>query len=412
MMQVVIAMTIVCLLAASPELRAQVWMQMYDLSTLEQVRPRYERSTRKILEWITPVLYMEEKQRLGVGARIDFPLYSGQSKFPTPLDFYAPLDPPHVVMPIFSLKFLDDLCTAYAWLQINGYSLETVSEYTAWLQERRTKGGRISPPLKALQIPANARSDPRVDEWALNHFTTARTFILLHELGHLYRRHSESTIANEQEADQFAVKVMGRTVLKPIGMLVFFLADAHWSYPSAEATHPLSGARVKALADHIDDPGLAHELRKLGVLIDDPEIRAGFAASGKGANEMTLAPRRPDERPMLGRERLGDEQGTLPAFHGKYIGESSQSIDSTRYPIEMVFQRQGNTVTGNYSFGIGVGRIEGTVSGDTLVFDWDWAGNAGRGAFKAGTDGETFSGTWGYRLSTDNAGIWTGRRVR
>jgi hypothetical protein len=39
-----------------------------------------------------------------------------------------------IVLPVFSLKFLDDVCTAYAWLQVKGYSREAVSEYTAILQ--------------------------------------------------------------------------------------------------------------------------------------------------------------------------------------------------------------------------------------------------------------------------------------
>ena len=92
------------------------------------------------------------------------------------------------MLPALSLKFLDDLCTAYAWLQIKGYSLETVSEYTAILKYGRPPPGGFPPharnvhdrqqdtparrraddrdrycrPLKALHIPENA-----LDERAL-----------------------------------------------------------------------------------------------------------------------------------------------------------------------------------------------------------------------------------------------------
>jgi len=37
-----------------------------------------------------------------------------------------------------------------------------------------------------------------------------------------------------------------------------------------------------------------------------------------------------------------------------------------------------------------------------LTFEWSWANNYGRGVFKSNNDGVAFSGTWGYRESTDN----------
>ncbi len=158
--------------------------------------------------------------------------------------------------PIASLKFLDDLCTAYAWLQINGYGLETISEYAAMLRYQSFPDGRYPRPLLALRIPSDALRNPRVDELALGHFVvTARTFILLHELGHVYYRHRGSTIANEEQADRFAAEVMARTPLPPLGIIVFFLFDAHWSsYPPGPAdTHPMSGARLQALAGLVED---------------------------------------------------------------------------------------------------------------------------------------------------------------
>ncbi len=402
---------IACVILFAPvALSGKELSELYDSATLEQGRPRYERSTTKIFEQvIAPALLTQEKQRIG-NVRLDFRLYGeGQAK-EHPLQFYVP-DASRVVMPIASLKFLDDLCTAYAWLQIKGYSLETISEYTAMLRYKDFPDERYPRPLKALQIPDDALKDPRVDELALGHFVTARTFILLHELGHIFHSHRGSTIANEKQADRFAAEVMRRTALPPLGILVFFLFDAHWaSYPPGpNDKHPMSGDRVRALAAQVDDRGLANALRKLGELMDDPDIRAGFAATGRAADIAALAPRRPGELPRAGRENAPGSPDTA-AFQGRYVGQSMQFTEPKPFPIEVVFQRRGDRVDGQYSFGLGIGTIRGKTTGDTLNFEWDWANDYGRGVFKANKDGSTFSGTWGYHESTDNGGTWSGRR--
>ena len=400
------------LLSASSFAGSQAWQEIYTLDLLEQSRAGYERTTSNILtRLIEPILSTEEKRLLQGKLVVKFPRYSEQ-RHPTPLDFYAPFT--HVAEPIFSLKFLDDLCTSYTWLQVNTYSLETVSEYTAPLLER---SGPISPPLKAFQIPADALSDPKVKDLAEKHFASARTFILLHELGHLRYRHDGSSISNELEADRFAARLMADIPLQPLGMLVFFMADAHWSY--AETTHPLSGKRVSALADYIEDSEIAQAFRDLGTCtndssdtcIDDPEIRSGFAATAKSQDESDLAPRRPHELRVLDHTGSFGDQGTLLPFQGKYVGESGQ-FGSPKYPTEVNFQRQGNTITGDYSFGIGTGKIVGKVTGNALTYEWSWAGNSGYGMLETQDEGQTFSGKWGYRNSLDNAGEWSGRRIR
>ena len=90
--------------------------------------------------------------------------------------------------------------------------------------------------------------------------------------------------------------------------------------------------------------------------------------------------------------------------------QSTQFTEPKPFPIEVVFQRRGNRVDGQCSFGLGLGTIKGKETGDMLNFEWNWANNYGRGVFKANQDGSTFSGTWGYRELTDNAGTWSGHR--
>src|SRR5215468_5207402 len=326
-----LAIGLVCVGVSSAS--ARDLSNLYDQSVLEQWKPRYERSTTRILnEVILPVLTTEERRRIGGVPRLDFPLLADAPLRGHPLMFYVPPDGARVVMPIFSLKFLDDACIAYAWLQVNGYSLETISEYTAMLRYKAPPRGRHPEPLTALHIPATALSDRRVDELALGHFVTARTWLLLHELGHIYHRHVASSYAqsqrNEQEADEFATRVMRRTPLPPLGILVFFMLDAHWTgYGSKDFdTHPLSGARVRTLAQAVDDRGLAEGLRKLAELLDDPEIRAGFIATGKAADESTLAPRRSGTLPVLA-SPLGSAASARASFEGRYTGQSMQYSD-------------------------------------------------------------------------------------
>lgn len=399
---------------------------LYDTATLQYWQGRYEKSTQKILDTVIwPVLSGEERQRLS-GARLDFPLVTELDKA-NPLSFYAPGDG-RVVMPVLSLKFLDDLCTAYAWLQVNGYGLETISEYTAMLAYKESPTGRYPQPLTALHIPANALQDHQVDELALGHFVTARTFLLLHELGHIYHKHSWTTTAqsrlNEEQADQFAVTVMRRTPLPPNGALVFFMADAHWSafpvgYSEAQwqehlkqsGTHPLTGQRLHTLARQIDDRGIATAMDQLADMLDNPEVQAGIIATAKASDETMLAPRRPHELPRIAAAQPSSEGGRRLAFDGAFLGKFDQVGEPQSFPVETVFERRGDKVTGRYSFGLGIGSIEGVVEGNTLHVRWTWSGNYGRATLRGAADGSGFSGTWGYRDSPTDAGTWTGQRA-
>jgi hypothetical protein len=388
-------------------------IQLYDTATLNSWGERYKRSTTKILdEVIWPALLNEEKHRLGREPVLDFPLYAEGERRLQALAFYVPANHQRIVFPLFSLKFLDDLCTAYAWLQINGYSLETISEYTAILKYGKPPAGGFPPPLTALGIPENALDNPQVDELALGHFVTARTFLLLHEMGHILYNHKARTFAesirDEQQADRFAVTVMRRTPLPPLGILVFFMADAHWSgFPaSGSDTHPLSGARVRALADSLDNPNLAKQMRELGKLLDDPEIRAGFVATGKAGDLAALAPRGPGALPRRRVDTASQRRDAL--FNGSYRGEFVQFLDPKAIAVELILERQGDRVYGRYTFGLGMGAIKyGKVEGNRLYFEWEWAGNYGRGVLEGHDDG-SFAGTWGYREAKSGAGTWTG----
>ena len=392
--------------------------KLYDEPTLEGWRNDHKGSTTKILdEVIWPALMSNEKRDLKLKPILEFPLWADGELHNNPLAFYAPASNDRIIVPAFSLKFLDDLCTAYAWLQVNGYSPETIWEYTAILKYGVPPSGGFPPPLVALHIPMNAHANQKVDNLAVGHSVTARTFILLHEMGHILRHHEAHSFAesvrNEQEADAFAAAVMQRTPLSPLGILLFFLADAHWTnFPAGENdTHPVSGKRVSALAEHIDNPSLAKQLRDLGALLDDSDIRAGFVATGKAGNLTALAPRRPGELP---RQQTGlTQKGHIASFDGIYQGQFikfHKSDPSDSLPLALVLERRNEGVKGSLSFGLGFFTIVGTIVDERLYFDWEWASNYGKGVLEDRGNGE-ITGTWGYREARSGAGTLSGQRT-
>lgn len=398
---------------AWPASAAKDASKLYDAATLQQAQTRYPVSTNKILNQVVlPALKVQELRKLA-GIRIDYPLVGEGEWRSSPLAFYVPPDLSRVVFPILSLKFLDDLCTAYAWLQINGYVLDTISEYTAMLKYKDFPGEHYPPPLRAMHIPDNALEERRVDELARGHFVTARTFLLLHELGHIYSGRVAGTLQesqrNEEAADAFAAEVMSRTPLPPLGIIVFFMADASWAdYPPRPNTHPLTGQRLRSLATRFEDRRLAAAIQTLGEVVDQPET--GTILTAKSTDESTLAPRRGHLQLRAPSNRAA-ARSAVP-FQGEYTGESIQNIDPSHpFSIEIILNRSGNTVTGQYSFGLGNGQISGTVSGNTLNVTWQWGGRYGYGVLKATGDGRGFTGTWGYGESSTGAGTWSGQRT-
>jgi hypothetical protein len=400
---------------SSIPLMGKDFSSMYEIQTLQQWKPRYTASTGRTLDQLVRPWLTAEESRSLAGVVLDFPLFGEGQWREQPLAFYNPPGTTRVVLPIFSLKFLDDLCTSYAWLELNGYSLDTVTEYTAMLAYGVSSTGRYPPPMTALHIPANALHDSKVNELALNHLVTARLFILLHELGHIYSGQSaqnfEQSLQNEIAADAFAAKVMARTPLPPLGMLIFFMADSSWAaYPPTPGTHPLSGSRVRELAKRVSDPDIAKGMTKIGELMDDPEVRASNMLVAKSTDESTLQPRR-DHLQNAASSGSGAAV-SKQAFDGTYIGQLVQDIDPHQ-PMRVQFslERNGDHVTGTYSVGLGVGVIEdGTVTGDMLNLSWKWGGTYGYGVMQLTRDGRGFAGTWGFKEAHTGGGRWSAYR--
>ena len=226
------------------------WSGFYDKKTLtywgEQMPPGINENLREVV-W--PKLTQEEKEKLA-GVVVSFPPEDSQH----PMNFYAQADGERktVVMPISSLRFYGDLAMAYAWLNTNNYSLDSVTDYLAmlkyqWPGKLMTKPYR---PMEVLGTPANAREDPQMMSVFQQAFGTCVVFIMAHELGHLYYQHPayesvgvEVARANEEQADQFALEIMRRIGDAPLGMPLFFTIMAHLESYSGDPNHLANRAR-------------------------------------------------------------------------------------------------------------------------------------------------------------------------
>src|SRR5262245_34010337 len=186
---------------------AQTVANMYDSASVARAQARLASRINEVwTKAFRPNLTPDEQSAL-----------AGVS-FQTPLDgdpvlgYYSQSRSKVVTMPAISLLFFEDLCTAFAWLQRHGYRLETIEEYVTMLKYKDAAafGGRYPPPLKALGIPADAVSDPGVNDLSLRLRNTGYAFILGHELGHIRFQHAgydgvpvRVAQANETQADQF-----------------------------------------------------------------------------------------------------------------------------------------------------------------------------------------------------------------
>jgi hypothetical protein len=314
---------------------ANSFAYMYDMRTLQQEKPRFEQRIGDLYRIIASLLTEQERRALA-GVRIELPFIGAQTG--TPLDFYTMGQVGHstIFMPVFSLVFLEDLATAFAWLQRHDYSLETVEEYVTMLRYKKASdfpGGRYPPPLKALHIPPDAMSTERVKTLALSLRNEAYAFILLHELGHVLYRHPgydglprELTRKHEAEADRFALMVLERADTIPMGVILWFMAqvnampskgqlmaeklvksDADWQmYLKTWATHPLTVDRLSAVALYLDGWArrvgsgnqrdvlafIASKLAYMAGDLGDADLQGCMAVVAYRADPAALVPRR------------------------------------------------------------------------------------------------------------------------
>ncbi len=247
----------------------------YSLQELQHSKERFEDRVTTLYKKLFCPLFSAEEQQAFANIHLEFPLVSELGN-PGPLDFYASSKDGVLSMPILSLLFFEELCTANAWLYVNQFNLDTIDEYSAMLKYVPPGGfedGQYPKPLIALYIPDDALSDSAVDSLSLRFRNSGYAFILAHELGHLFLQHRgdmrfrKEMKAQEEEADRYAIGLLKRGSIFPMGAVLWFQANAYhlphrgdfrtdkeWKdYLERRATHPVTPRRLFALSEYLQE---------------------------------------------------------------------------------------------------------------------------------------------------------------
>ncbi|HEY4168609.1 MAG TPA: M48 family metalloprotease [Reyranella sp.] len=412
------ALLALLLLAIGLPARAQCppaydWSGFYPAAILDRVTQRTAPGLRSNFDQVMlPQLTDQERRTLGA-VMLDL----GQREDAAhPMNFYA-AQGGRVVLPLSSVRMVSDLTLAVAWLNRHRLPEKKVFDYAAMLAFRGpAPDGVRALPLAALGVPDGAQDEPEVADLFQKLYGDAMVFIMAHELGHLFHRHSanvglERSRQQESEADAFAVELMARLHAPPVGIVFYFNMVAPFECP-ARSTHPMSGARIERLAAALRDNGplfvqdkpspqrellllesVVQGLLQVAKLLDDPDIREAMRRTGQSSNIAQFG-------------AAGAPAAATPsrqAFDGTYAGQWSDT-QGTKLDIRMTLNRQEQTVRGQYEFGMGVAELEGTVTGDRLDYAWRWGNDYfGRGQLKSAADGR-LQGTWGYSQRNEGAG--------
>lgn len=408
--------------------------------TPADIQAVYQRDIRRVLT-------VEERTRLE-GLELLFPLRCADGRL-EPFCYITHALPdgrPAISLSITSLRLFGDLALAIAWLQLQGYAIDTPVNYLTMLKYQEPDefpGGRFPPPLDALGIPDDVRDDAEVMGLFGKIYTSAIVFVLLHELGHVLYGHAgygpdvprAQAQANEAAADAFALDVLARLAYPPLGMVYLFTLMAHWepnrwnfdseaAYQTHlnNATHPLTADRLRGLARSVVEKAsdfaraepdyaaaltrmhsVGAEIERLADFMEDRDVQEGIIRIGRATHLASLKPRQPGELPL----QTPAESDNI-SFNGEFRGEMSDASGSL--PVTVVLQRHGDQVVGQYSYGMGIGKIVGEIRDGQLYFGWQMGADRGSGKFVSDQGGDRISGTWGYGSSDDNGGRWEGWR--
>ena len=159
-----------CLALCLPASGATGGGELYDDATLAYWATVTPADIRAVLdENLLPAMAPDERRRLD-DVLLRFPLRCPVAD-QEPFCYYQRglADGRHeVVMSVASLRLFGDLALATAWLQLEGFSIETPARYLTLLRYRRPgafAGGRFPLPLPALGVPESVRD--REDVMAL-----------------------------------------------------------------------------------------------------------------------------------------------------------------------------------------------------------------------------------------------------
>jgi len=321
---------IALLLPFSPVANAQI----YSRAELEGEAVRLRNAVFRLYSiGIKPSL-LEDEIRAAGDFKFSFPLPEPNDPL---MDFAATTDGRAMIMPLMSLKAVEDLTTAYAWLYHNNYSLSTIDLYFTMLRYRDPAdfpGGKFPRILDALGVPPDAyKTDKRVAELSLSLRNEVYAFIIAHELGHIRYAHkpldqisTQQSQADESQADAFALDIFLRTKTPPLGPVLFFQAQVYNLLHPVEfgrteqerasallqMTHPLTLERIEKMNEFIEGPytrarpeeaplwaDIASKFRVLIPVLEDEDLAACLIKVAREADPDSLKPRKGHDTELL-----------------------------------------------------------------------------------------------------------------
>lgn len=414
----------------------QSFRTFYEHDTLYTVwKPYYDIVFNDIFKnSILPILTQEERDALE-SVKITCPLFGLKSSL---FDFHASPDW-GVKMSTLSLRFWGDLALAYSWLSVNNYSQSTIWQYIAMLRHHDFAGEPLPRPLDVL-IPndVDVRADYRVVARAEQIITSTFIFLLGHELGHLYHglsplegnQYTISSLSRKREAqaDAFALGLMYRLRLIPIGVEFWFHSVSCWQSDDENTSHPLNKDRIASVADFIklnaeefaelqNDPAKAkQQLLSIGKELENltggmDGFHETMISMGRNTTVEMLVPRKEVVYTMSGDISSENDK----AFIGSYVGvvrSAANPSDPFEIPISFdlnVSDRGG--IIGSWTYGNRSGSLTGNIFGDKFYFELnDDIGLIGKGTLSTEDNGKTVKGTIGSGPSMAGAGIISAHR--
>ena len=414
---------------------AQTALPAFDEAHLKERQALYSKNILANFDRvIVPKLSPEEAAKLA-DVRLEFPFRIADAE---PMGFAT--NGRAIFMSVASLALLDEIATSSAWLQLNGFSQQTLTNYALMLRYGRFAGAPDAPRV-ALCVPENAEDDPAVKSLADRLFSNMIVFILLHEIGHVVHGDLDRSgslaqeRAEESAADAFAVRQLAVIGEAPLSMAVFFMFTANFAkgpqdFSSAEEyaayaqglSHPVDAERLRALAEGITENASAFAARHASgrlaftaAALDIGIIAATLADSGAGgiagrigrtATQASLAPMKFGETlgaPCASHAPLG-EGDFSGYFGGTFIG------GKTDFSANAVVRQDGARVSGEMSYGAGTLTMQGEANGGALRYAWSLEENSGQGVATL-EEGGGFSGHWGYDSSETDGGSFTMQRM-
>ena len=225
---------------------------LYTDAQLRSSKSKMEHNVRAMITRDIPRKLPGEKKRRLANVRVDLPL-RGRN----PLEFYSISAQDLVVAPVSSIRFFDDLGILSAWFEHRNCDARYIQAYLNGLLRQ---GNDLGNPIAAFGLDRDRLlSIPDVDNMSLKITKSGLYFVFAHELGHIFHNHRggltpAQSIAQEIEADRFAIDVFAATGEPPAGAVVFFMA-LRWGDPldkhAARHSHPLSPYRLRVVGERM-----------------------------------------------------------------------------------------------------------------------------------------------------------------